>query len=161
MPSFDIVSETDMQEVDNVLQNVMREVDQRYDFKGSKCSIERNQQEVTVLADDEYKRDQIEQLLKGHCTRRNVEPKALDFGAPEAAGGGGLRQKIIVRQGIDQETAKKIVKEIKAAKLKVQASIQGDSVRVSGKKRDDLQEAIALVKALPLELPLQYINFRD
>ncbi len=161
MPSFDIVSETDLQEIDNALSNVQREVGTRYDFKGSQCSIERKEADITIVADDEYKRDQIEQMLKGHVTRRNLDAKALDFGKPEAASGNTLRQKVVVKQGIDAETAKKITKAIKDKKMKVQASIQGDAVRVSGKKRDDLQDAIAMVKEMGLELPLQYQNFRD
>lgn len=161
MPSFDIVSETDLQEVDNVIQNVTREITQRYDFKGSSCSIERKEAEITVVADDDYKLGQINDLLKGHATRRNIDPLAFEFAKPETASGNTLRQVVTVKQGVDTETAKKITKEIKASKMKVQASIQGDSVRISGKKRDDLQEAIAMVKGMNLELPLDYTNFRD
>lgn len=161
MPSFDIVSETDMTEVDNALQMMSREIGQRYDFKGSKSSIERNKEELTLLADDDYKLGAMHDLLKVHLTRRKVDTQALDFKTKEAASGNMIRQKIMVKQGIDQETAKKITKAFKESKMKVQASIQGDSVRVTGKKRDELQEAIALVKGLKIELPLQYINFRD
>ena len=161
MPSFDIVSETDLQEVDNVIGNVTREITNRYDFKGSNCSIERAENVITVLADDDYKLGQINELLKGHSTRREVDPRAFDFGKAETASGNTLRQVITIKQGIDQETAKKITKEIKASKMKVQASIQGDSLRVTGKKRDDLQEAIAHVKGMGLELPLDFNNFRD
>lgn len=161
MPSFDIESKTDLREVDNALQNVQREIATRYDFKGSKTSIERKENEITLLADDEYKRDQVEQMFKGHFTRRKLDAKALEFKDPEAASGGMLRQKVIVKQGVDSETAKKINKFVKDSKLKVQSSIQGDSVRVTGKKRDDLQEAIAAIKAMELELPLQFVNFRD
>lgn len=161
MPSFDIVSETDLQEVDNVIQNVMREVGQRFDFKGSNCTLERKENDITLLADDEYKRDQICQLIKGHATRRQIDPLAFDFGKPEMASGNALRQHITVKQGINQENAKTITKAIKEQKMKVQASIQGDSVRVNGKKRDDLQEAIAMIKGLNLELPLSFQNFRD
>lgn len=161
MPSFDIVSETDMAEVDNALQMMSREIGQRYDFKGSKSSIERDKEVLTLLADDDYKLGAMHDLLKVHLTRRKVDTQALDFKEKEAASGGMVRQKVAVKQGIDQETAKKITKEIKASKIKVQASIQGDAVRITGKKRDDLQEAIALVKGLKIPLPLQYINFRD
>lgn len=161
MPSFDIVSETDLQEVDNALQNVVREIGTRYDFKGSKCAVERKEAEVTITADDEYKRDQIEQMLKAHITRRKLDAKALDFGKPEAATGNTLRQKVTVKQGVDKDASKAIIKAIKDSKMKVQASIQGEEIRVTGKKRDDLQEAIALVKSLELELPLQFKNFRD
>lgn len=161
MPSFDIVSETDMAEVDNALQMMSREIGQRYDFKGSKSTIERDKEVLTLLADDDYKLGAMHDLLKVHLTRRKVDTQALDFKEKEAASGGMVRQKVVVKQGIDQETAKKITKEIKASKMKVQASIQGDTVRITGKKRDDLQEAIAMVKGLKIELPLQYSNFRD
>lgn len=161
MPSFDIVSETDMAEVDNALQMMSREIGQRYDFKGSKSTIERDKEVLTLLADDDYKLGAMHDLLKVHLTRRKVDTQALDFKEKEAASGGMVRQKVVVKQGIDQDTAKKITKEIKASKMKVQASIQGDTVRITGKKRDDLQEAIAMVKGLKIELPLQYSNFRD
>lgn len=161
MPSFDIESKTDLREVDNALQNVQREIATRFDFKGSKTSIERKENEITLLADDEYKRDQVEQMVKGHITRRRLDAKALEFKPAEAASGNTLRQKILIKQGVDSETAKKITKFVKESKLKVQASIQGDAVRVTGKKRDDLQEAIAAIRAMNLELPLQFDNFRD
>ena len=161
MPSFDIVSKTELPEVDNALNAMRREIEQRFDFKGSKCSIERNDQELTILADDDLKLRQMHELLKGHLTRRKVDAGALDFQEPEKAAGQSLRQKVIVRQGIAQHIAKKIVKEMKSSKLKVQVAIQGDELRVSGKKRDDLQAAIQAVKDMGLDLPLQYVNFRD
>ena len=161
MPSFDIVSETDMTEVDNALQMMTREIGQRYDFKGSKSSVERDKETITLLADDEHKLQAMHDLLKVHLTRRKVDIQALDFKTKETAAGAMVRQKVVVKQGIDQETAKIITKEVKAQKMKVQASIQGDTVRVTGKKRDDLQEAIAMVKGLNLSLPLQFNNFRD
>jgi cyclic-di-GMP-binding protein len=161
MPSFDVVSETDMSEVDNALQMMSREIGQRYDFKGSKSSIERDKETLTLLADDDYKLSAMHDLLKVHLTRRKVDTQALDFKDKEAASGGMVRQKIVIKQGIDQDTAKTITKEIKASKMKVQASIQGDTVRITGKKRDDLQEAISHIKGLKISLPLQYINFRD
>ena len=161
MPSFDIVSKTELPEVDNALNAMRREIEQRFDFKGSKCSIERDDQELTVLADDDLKLRQMHELLKGHLTRRKVDAGALDFQEPEKAAGQSLRQKVIVRQGIAQHIAKKIVKEMKSSKLKVQVAIQGDELRVSGKKRDDLQAAIQAVKDMGLDLPLQYVNFRD
>lgn len=162
MPSFDIVSETDMAEVENALQMVRKEIAQRYDFKGTKSTVEREKETITILADDDYKLTAIHDLLKVHLTRRKVDPGALDYKNKEAASGNMIRQKVVIRQGIDQDTAKEIVKEIKASKSKVQASIQGDVVRVTGKKRDELQEIIALVKGLKkISLPLQYINFRD
>ena len=161
MPSFDIVSRTDLPEVDNALNAMRREIDQRFDFKGSNCSIERDDTELTILADDDLKLRQMHELLKGHLTRRKVDSGALDFKEPEKAAGQSVRQKIVVRQGVPTELSKKIVKEIKAAKMRVQVAIQGDELRVSGKKRDDLQAAMQTVKAMKLDLPLQYVNFRD
>jgi hypothetical protein len=161
MPSFDIVSRTDLPEVDNALNAMQREMGQRFDFKGAKCKIERDKDVLTILADDDLKLKQMHELLKGHLARRKVDAGALDFKTPEKAAGQALRQRVTVQQGVSQELAKKIVKALKDSKLKVQASIQGDELRVTGKKRDDLQDAIALVKGLNLDLPLQYVNFRD
>lgn len=161
MPSFDIVSKTDLAEVDNALRNIAREIGQRFDFKNSKSKIERKDATLTIIADDEFKLKQVHDLLNGHLARRKVDPAVLEFKDPEAAAGSTLRQTVIVRQGIEQELAKQIVKAIKGSKLKVQAAIQGDSLRVNGKKRDDLQEAIDLVKGMKVGLPLQYVNFRD
>ena len=161
MPSFDIVSKTDLTEVDNALRNIEREIATRFDFKGSQCKIERQESTLTVLADDQPKMKQMHELLKQHLTRRKVDANALDFKEPERASGDKVRQVVIVKQGIDRELAKKIVAGLKDSKLKVQASIQGDELRVSGKKRDDLQLAIALLRKSDVELPLQFENFRD
>ncbi|MDP1628803.1 YajQ family cyclic di-GMP-binding protein [Parvibaculum sp.] len=161
MPSFDIVSKTDFAEIDNALQNVAREIGQRYDFKGSHCSVERKDQELTILADDDLKLKQMHELLQGHLARRNVEAGVLDYKEPEKAAGQSVRQKVAIREGLDKELAKRIVKDIKGSGLKVQVAIQGDELRVSGKKRDDLQAAIQFVKGLKIEQPLQYENFRD
>lgn len=161
MPSFDIVSKVDMQEVDNAVNSVLREVGTRYDFKDSKCKVERTDAEIVILADDNYKLGQIQDMLKVHMLRRKIDPKALEFAKEEMASGNCIRQKVTVKQGLDQEIAKQVVKEIKASKMKVQASIRSDEVRVEGKKRDDLQEAMNLIKTLDLPLPLQYVNFRD
>jgi cyclic-di-GMP-binding protein len=161
MPSFDIVSKTDLSEIDNALQGMMREIGTRFDFKGSKCTIERKDATLTINADDDLKLRQMHELLKGYVTRRKLDAGALDFKPPEKASGNTLRQTVVVKQGIDATLAKQIVKELKDAKLKVQASIQGDELRVSGKKRDDLQAAIQLVRGLKIEQPLQYVNFRD
>jgi len=161
MPSFDIVSKTDLPEVDNALANIKREIDTRFDFKGSKCSIERKDDTLTLLADDEPKLNQMHELLKIHLTRRKVDTGALDFKTLERASGSTVRQEILIKQGLDKDLAKKIVKELKDSKLKVQVAIQGDELRVTGKKRDDLQEAIAFVRGLKIEQPLQYLNFRD
>ena len=161
MPSFDIVSKTDIHEVDNALAGVAREVAQRFDFKGSHCTAARQDNVVTILADDEQKLRQMQELLKVHVTRRKLDPQALDFGTPQKAAGSSLRQLVTVKQGIDAALARQIVKDVKASKLKVQVAIQGDELRVTAKKIDDLQAVIALVKAMPVEQPLQYVNFRD
>jgi uncharacterized protein YajQ (UPF0234 family) len=161
MPSFDIVSKTDLAEVDNALGNILREIATRFDFKGAKCRIERKDDTLTLHADDAPKFEQMHELLKVHLTRRKVEAGALEFKDPQKAGGDTLRQEILIKQGLDQTLAKRIVKDIKDSKLKVQVAIQGDELRVSGKKRDDLQEAIAFVRGLKIEQPLQYLNFRE
>jgi len=161
MPTFDIVSKTDMAEVDNALAGIGREIGTRFDFKGTKCSVERKDETITVLADDDMKLKQMQELLMVHFTRRSVDPKALDFKPVEKASGNSVRQVVVVKQGIDKEIAKTLVKEIKDSKIKVQVSIQGDELRISGKKRDELQEVIALIKKVPVDLPLQYVNFRD
>lgn len=161
MPSFDVVSKTDMQEVDNAVNSVKREIDQRYDFKGSNSSIERKDSDITIVADDDYKLGAIIDMVKVHFTRRNIDPRALDMGKVEKASGNALRQVVKVKQGIDSDSAKKIVKMIKDEKFKVQASIRSDEVRIEGKKRDDLQEVISFLKNSKVDLPLQFINFRD
>ena len=161
MPSFDIVSKTDLAEVDNAIAGMRREMAQRFDFKGSRSSIERAGALITVLADDELKLRQMHELIKVHFTRRNVNPGALGYGDPEKAAGDSRRQVITIRQGIDRELGRDLVKAIKDAKLKVQVAIQGDELRVSGKKRDDLQSAIQLIRAMKVERPLSFVNFRD
>lgn len=161
MPSFDVVSKTDLAEVENAVQNVMREIAQRYDFKGSKSTVERNEAEITIEADDDLKLKQVHELLQGHLSRRGIEPGVLDYKTVEPAAGQSVRQKVLVKEGIDKELAKKLVKSIKDTKMKVQVSIQGDELRVNGKKRDDLQEVIAFLKEKGGEQPLQFVNFRD
>jgi uncharacterized protein YajQ (UPF0234 family) len=161
VPSFDIVSRIDLAEVDNALAGISREIATRFDFKGSKCTIERKEGEILLAADDELKLKQMHELLKVHLTRRKVEPGALDYGKPEKAAGNTVRQTIALRQGIDAELARQLVRDIKDSKLKVQAAIQGGELRITGKKRDDLQDAIALVRGLKIEQPLQYVNFRE
>jgi len=161
LPSFDIVSRIDLAEVDNALAGITREIATRFDFKGSKCSIERKEGELSVLADDDLKLKQMHELLKVHMTRRKVEPGALDYKPPEKASGNTLRQTIALRQGVGADLARQLIREIKDSKLKVQVSIQGDELRISGKKRDDLQGAITVIRGLKLEQPLQYINFRE
>ncbi len=161
MPSFDIVSKTDLAEVDNAINGIRREVAQRYDFKNSKCTIERKESEITIVADDEFKLKQMHELVKGYFARRKLDPGALDYKNPEQASGSTLRQTVIIKQGIEQELGKQIVKTVKDSKLKVQVAIQGDSLRVTGKKRDDLQAVMQMVKEMNIDLPLQYVNFRD
>ncbi|HYL34006.1 MAG TPA: YajQ family cyclic di-GMP-binding protein [Stellaceae bacterium] len=161
MPSFDIVSRLDLAEVDNALAGLARELVTRFDFKGSKSAVSREELALTILADDELKLRQLEELLKGHMTRRKVDATALDFKPAEKAAGQMLRQTVLLKQGIDADLAKSIVRAIKDSKLKVQTAIQGEELRVSGKKRDDLQAAIQLVRGLKISQPLQYVNFRD
>ena len=161
MPSFDIVSRTNLPEVDNALQGASREISTRYDFKGSQCSVERTESVITIRADDEFKLKQVQELMKGHMGKRKVNIAAFDFAKPEDASGNSLRQLVTIKQGIDRDLAQQIVKAVKGAKLKVQPAIQGDELRVSGKKRDDLQAVIQLVKDLKIKQPLQYVNMRD
>ena len=161
MPSFDIVSRIDLAEVDNALTAIKREISTRFDFKGSKCSIERLEEILTIVADDELKLKQMHDLLKVHLTRRKVDPAALEYKTAEKASGNTLKQATVLRQGVDANLAKQLIREIKDSKLKVQVSVQGDELRVVGKKRDDLQAAITLARGLKIEQPLQYVNFRD
>ena len=161
MPSFDVVSRLDLAEVDNALQGLGREITTRFDFKGSKSEVTREEMVLTILADDEMKLRQVQELLKGHMTRRKVDATALDFKPAEKATGQSQRQLVTLKQGIPADLAKTLVRALKDAKLKVQAAIQGDELRVTGKKRDDLQTAIQLLRSLKTEQPLQYVNFRD
>jgi len=161
MPSFDIVCETDMQEMDNAVNQVHKEITTRYDFKGSACSIELSDDGITLIGDDDYKLSTVTEILRAKLTRRNLDARCLDYGEIEDASGSTKRQKITIKQGISQELAKSIVKTIKQEKMKVQASIQGEQVRVTGKKRDDLQAAMALVKGIEADRPLKFTNFRD
>lgn len=161
MPSFDIVSEVDMSEVENAVANVGREIATRYDFKGSSARVEVKDSGVTVHADDELKLKQVQEILRGHLSKRGIEPGQLDYGKEEKATGMSVRQIITVKEGIEKEVAKSVVKAIKGEKLKVQVAIQGEELRVTGKKRDDLQAAMAFVKGMGLELPVQFKNFRD
>ena len=161
MPSFDVVSKTDLAEVDNALSGVTREIAQRFDFKGAKCSVERADDIITVLADDELKLKQVHELLRMHLVRRKIDAGALTFGKIEKAAGNSVRQEVTIVQGVGKELAKEIVKAVKDGKLKVQVAIQGDELRVSGKKRDDLQDAIALLRKSEFDVPLQFNNFRD
>ena len=161
MPSFDVVCRTDIPELDNALNGVEREIKQRYDLKNTMCSVERSANNITITADNDMLLRQMHELLHSYCARRNVDSKSLDFKAPQAATKGSLRQEAIIRQGIDQALGKQIVKTVKASKVKVQVAIQCDELRVTGKKRDDLQQTIESIKEMNVGLPLQYVNFRD
>lgn len=162
MPSFDIVSEVDMQEIDNAINQAKKEIAQRYDFKGSKSEIKWEKgEEVTILGDDDYKLGAVVDILQTKLVKRGISVKALKYGEVEDAGGDMKRQVIKIIQGIDKEKGKEIVKLIKGTKLKVQSQIQENQVRVTGKKIDDLQEVIAFLKEKDLGVPLQYENMRD
>jgi len=158
MPSFDIVSEVDKQEVRNAVDQVNKEVSTRFDFKGSDARIEQAEYVLTVHADTEFQLDQVHEIL---TQKRSVDVKCLDIGSVEKVSGNKVKRSVTVKTGVEIELAKKIVKCIKDSKLKVQASIQGDTVRVSGAKRDLLQDTIALVRKSITDFPLQYQNFRD
>jgi len=160
MPSFDVVSEVDLQEVRNATDQANREVGTRFDFKGSEAQFSLDDGVVNLQAESEFQLDQMMDILQKKLVKRSVDIACMDIAKPETVNN-RARQAVTMRQGIDMDTARKIVKEIKAAKIKVQAQIQGEQVRVSGKKRDDLQDAIALLKKADFGLPLQYINFRD
>jgi cyclic-di-GMP-binding protein len=158
--SFDVVSKTDMQEVANAIQQAQKELAQRFDFKGSKSSIELTAEEIILVSDDEGKLRSVKDILESKLVKRQVALKALDYGKVEPAQSGTVRQKAKIVQGIESEKAKAIVKTIKDAKLKVQASIQSDQVRVTGRTKDDLQRAIQLVKGQDYGIPLQFTNYR-
>jgi len=161
MPSFDIVSEANMVEVKNALDTANKEIANRYDFKGSDARIEQKDNELTVFADDEFKLGQVREVMHNKFAKRGVDARFLDLGAVEKIGGDKVKQKVTVKQGIEQAVAKKIVQMFKDAKLKVTASIQGEAVRVTGAKKDILQEAIALVRANVKDIPVAFENFRD
>jgi len=158
--SFDIVSKTDMQEVANAIQQAQKELAQRFDFKGSKSSIELATDEIVLNSDDEGKLRSVKDIVESKLVKRKVSLKALDYGTVEAAAGATVRQKAKIVQGIESEKAKAIVRTIKDAKLKVQVSIQSDQVRVVGRSKDDLQKAMALVREQDYGLPLQFTNYR-
>jgi len=161
MPSFDIVSQVDHQEVKNALEQANKEIANRFDFKGSDARVEQNDLQLTVFADDEFKLGQVLDVLRARLAKRNVDVRCLEPGAIEKISGDKVKRPLTINVGVPQEKAKGIQKLIKDAKLKVAASIQGDAVRVSGGKKDDLQAAIQLVRKSVTDLPLQFINFRD
>ena len=161
MPSFDTVCKPDLVELRNAVDQASKEIGTRFDFKGSDARIDLGDEKLTVYADDDFKLGQVRDILVNKLSKRNVDVRFLDYGKVEKIGGDKVKQVITLKVGIGQDDAKKIVAALKNSKLKVQASIQGDTVRVTGGKRDDLQAAIALLKKDMTELPLTYDNFRD
>lgn len=163
MPSFDVVNKVDQQEISNAVNNAKKEILQRYDFRGSKTEVELDDKanQIVITTEDEMKMEAVRDILITHTVRRKLDASCLDFKEPQAAGGKTLRREVAIQEGIDQTLAKKMVKDIKDKKMKVQASIQGDELRVSGKKRDDLQAVISLLKGGDYGIPLQFINMRD
>ncbi len=161
MPSFDIVSKIDLAEVDNALNGAMREIINRYDFKNSKSKITRVDNEIELIAEDQYKIDQVQQIFRTHLVKRKLSSGSFQFSKVEDARGGMLRQKSKIIQGIDKDISQIINKSIKNSKLKVQVAIRGEELRVTGAKKDLLQKIIQLTKELEIKQPLQFINFRD
>ena len=161
MPSFDVVSQVNQQEVKNALEQANKEIQNRYDFKGSDARIEQDDLSLTVFADDEFKLGQVTDVLRQRMAKRNIDVRSLELGPVEKISGDKAKRLVTVKTGIAQEKAKQIQKLIKDSKLKVQGSIQGDLVRISGAKKDDLQSAIQLVRTSVTDIPLQFINFRD
>jgi cyclic-di-GMP-binding protein len=163
MPSFDVVNKVDMQEISNTVNNAKKEILQRFDFRGSNTEVELDEKDkhITITTEDEMKMEAVRDILLTHATRRKLDVNCLEFKETQAAGGKTLRREVIIKEGIEQVLAKKMVKDIKDKKMKVQASIQGDELRISGKKIDDLQAVIALLKGGNYEIPLQFINMRD
>jgi cyclic-di-GMP-binding protein len=161
MPSFDIVSQVNEQEVKNAVEQTNKEITNRYDFKGSDARVEQTRLDLTVFADDEFKLGQVMDVLRGRLAKRSVDVRHLESGAVEKISGDKVKQAVKLKVGIPQEKGKEIQKLVKDSKLKVQASLQGDAVRVSGAKKDDLQNAIQLVRKAVADVPLQFINFRD
>ena len=161
MPSFDVISKINYPEFDNALANCLREIWNRYDFKGLKISIERKDKLITTLAPDELKLKQVNELLQVHLIRRKVDPRVITVKNSESAAGTTIRQVSELKEGISQENAKKIIADVKKLKLKIQIKIQGEELRAEGKKRDDLQEAISAIEAIDVGLPIEFVNFRD
>ena len=161
MPSFDVISKINYQEFDNALANCLREIGNRYDFKGLAITIERKDKNITTVATDELKLKQVNELLQTHLVRRKVDPRVIEIKNSEGASGGSIRQVSELKEGISQENAKKIIADIKKLKLKIQIKIQGDELRVDGKKKDNLQEAMSAIRSIDIGLPIDFINFRD
>ncbi len=161
MPSFDVVNRLDFQEIDNAIANVTREITNRYDFKGSDTTIERKDNDLTVITDDELKLNQVHDLIITHLVRRKVDPLCLSKKSAEKAGGNKVRQFYSFVEGIEQSIAKKITSDVKSSKIKVQVKINGNELRIDGKKKDDLQMVMTLIEDLKIDIPIQFINFRD
>ncbi|MBD1173353.1 YajQ family cyclic di-GMP-binding protein [Pelagibacterales bacterium SAG-MED03] len=161
MPSFDVISKINYPEFDNALANCLREINNRYDFKGLNISIERKDKIVTTQAPDELKLKQVNELLQVHLIRRKVDPRVISIKNSESAAGTTIRQVSELKEGISQENAKKIVADVKKLKLKIQIKIQGEELRAEGKKRDDLQEVISIIEKIDIGLPIEFVNFRD
>ncbi|CAJ9063734.1 nucleotide-binding protein [Burkholderia pseudomallei] len=161
MPSFDVVSEANMIEVKNAVEQSNKETSTRFDFKGSDARVEQKERELTLYADDDFKLGQVKDVLIGKMAKRNVDVRFLDYGKIEKIGGDKVKQVVTIKKGVSGDLAKKVVRIVKDSKIKVQASIQGDAVRVSGAKRDDLQSTIALLRKEVTDTPLDFNNFRD
>jgi uncharacterized protein YajQ (UPF0234 family) len=161
MPSFDVVCKPDLIELRNAVDQVNKEIGTRFDFKGSHSKVELNENTMIVHADDDFKLEQIAEIIRNKCAKRNVDVRFLTFDKKEKISGDKIKQTIIIKNGLDKDLAKQVVKEVKDSKIKVQASIQGDTVRIQGGKRDDLQNAIAMLKHKVTETPLSFENFRD
>ena len=161
MPSFDVVSRLDYQEIDNAISNVIREISTRYDFKGSQTTVERKEKELTVITEDDLKLSQVNDLIITHLVRRKIDPLTLQEATKEKAGGNKIRQIYRLNEGIEQSIAKKITANVKSSKIKVQVKINGNELRVEGKKRDDLQAVMQMIEEAKVGIPVQFINFRD
>jgi len=162
MPSFDAVNEIDLQEVDNAVNNTAKEIQNRYDFRDSKTEVDFNRKDkvITVTTEDSMKLKAVREMLVSNMIKRKLDPKSMEYKEAVGTSHGGLRQNVVLKEGIDRDTAKKMVKLVKDTKLKVQAAIHEDKVRVTGKKIDDLQEVMAMLRSAGLELPLQFVNFK-
>lgn len=162
MPSFDVVNRVDMQEMDNAINNVKKEVETRYDFRGSntEISLDKGNKRISIVTGDEMKMKAVAEMLSNHCTRRKIDPKCLEYKEIEPTSKGAVKRDLVIQEGIKKETAQKMVKAIKALKLKVQPAIQDDQLRITGKKIDDLQEVITFLREKDFGVPLQFINMK-
>lgn len=162
MPSFDVVNQVEMQELDNAVNNVKKEVDTRYDFRGTttEISLDKGNKRLTIVAADEMKMKAVAEMLQSHCVRRKVDPKCLEFKDIEGTSKGSVKRDVTIQEGISKDLAKKMVKDIKAMKLKVQPAIQDDQLRITGKKLDELQDVIAFLRDKEYGIPLQFVNMK-